>query len=252
MAPDLPEDGLSIGGSGCKAAFKTSIGEINMDLSLGGELVKVPDLRHELRQLKYFRASFKRAVALFADKYGVVFDIDEARLVEAFFNWIEAFRPSKSYAAINREDLIVFAAALLLRELLRLNPVFVKDATKRDVPGTEPTASIIGFWPEGLLFTNFCLSGVNAIMEQEFRTQMNINPNAQDLRTWWSFRENVAENPSYAICFFDHFVGKEPNWMFPDSVVSRASMQVDFQQLPQNSLEPVINYTVHGHSLGNH
>jgi hypothetical protein len=61
-------------------------------------------------------------------------------------------------------------------------------------------------------------------MEQEFNRQININPNTEDLRTWWSFRENIAEDPSYAICFFDHFIGKEPNWSFPGSVVNRGSM----------------------------
>lgn len=197
-----------------------------MDLGLGGELVKVPDLRHELRQLKCFRTSFRRAVVLFADKYGLAFEIDEPRLVEAFFNWIEAFRSSKSYAAVNREDFIVFAAGLLLRELLRLNPVFARHTLKGPVPNADPLASIIKFWPEGFLLTNYCLSGVSAIMEQEFHRTINVSPNAEDLRTWWSFRENTADDPSYAICFFDHFVGKEPNWTFPGSVVDRGHIRI--------------------------
>jgi hypothetical protein len=33
---------------------------------------------------------------------------------------------------------------------------------------------------------------------------------------WMSFKENVAENPSAAIAFFDLVCGKEPNWEAPD------------------------------------
>ena len=36
-----------------------------------------------------------------------------------------------------------------------------------------------------------------------------------DLRTWWSFRENVFEDDSLAIAFLQLFAGVEPNWTTP-------------------------------------
>jgi hypothetical protein len=33
---------------------------------------------------------------------------------------------------------------------------------------------------------------------------------------WETFRENVLDNPSSAIAFFDLICGRTPNWDFPD------------------------------------
>ena len=48
---------------------------------------------------------------------------------------------------------------------------------------------------------------------------------ADDLRTWWSYRENVGEDPALAIAFLDMFIGSEPNWVMPDSAASRSAMK---------------------------
>ncbi|CAN0599054.1 unnamed protein product, partial [Ectocarpus sp. 12 AP-2014] len=44
------------------------------------------------------------------------------------------------------------------------------------------------------------------------------SPSAEldDLRTWWSFKENVGEDPSLAIAFLDLFAGDQPEWSTPD------------------------------------
>ena len=77
-------------------------------------------------------------------------------------------------------------------------------------------AEIVEFWPEGFLYTNFCVSAISAVYEQEFGETLAIDKCADDLRTWWSYRENAAEMPSYAVAFLDRFLGAEPNWLLPD------------------------------------
>lgn len=44
---------------------------------------------------------------------------------------------------------------------------------------------------------------------------------ADDLRTWWSYRENTREMPAFAIAFLDRFLGTAPNWVAPDLVEGR-------------------------------
>jgi hypothetical protein len=48
---------------------------------------------------------------------------------------------------------------------------------------------------------------------------------ARDLRSWWSFRENVREDRWSAIGFFDLFVGAEPNWLTPSIAADRPAMR---------------------------
>lgn len=192
-----------------------------MDHRLGQELAKVPDLRHQVRRLKHFRGTFRRALACASQESGVTFEIDETRLVEAFFRWLEAFAEQKAAARINRRDFAHFAAALMLREFFRASPV----AAVRPAEPLE-AASVAAFWPEGYLGTSFCMSVLDGVLEQEFGEALTIAPAASDLRTWWSFRENVAEDPNLAIGFFDCFTGNEPNWTLPGYAAARPAMRV--------------------------
>ncbi|MDX8529999.1 hypothetical protein RFM41_11665 [Mesorhizobium sp. VK25A] len=198
-----------------------------MDLPFRHELALMPDLRHRLRQLRWFRATFRSSAKVVSETFGVRFEIDEAKLTRAFLDWIEVMEAQKRFAAIDRADFIVFAAGLVLRELIRQGPA-------REVSGlgemieTEAnagTAEIVRFWPEGFLYTNYCVSAILAVHEQEFGTAPSIDKCADDLRTWWSYRENATEMPAYAVAFLDRFLGAEPNWITPDRAQSRQAMQ---------------------------
>ncbi|MDA4635536.1 hypothetical protein NZA98_31350, partial [Escherichia coli] len=48
---------------------------------------------------------------------------------------------------------------------------------------------------------------------------------ANDLRTWWSYKENVTEMPGYAVAFLDKFLGAEPNWVMPNLASARSAIQ---------------------------
>jgi hypothetical protein len=194
-----------------------------MELELAAELTAVPDLRHRVRHLNWFRRSFRRDAALIAEQRGIAIEIDERRLAETFLNWIEAFNRQKPYAALDRRDFSLFAAGLLLREFIKARPVAAKVSIR--AAGEDERASIIDFWPEGFLYTNYCLNVLGAVMQQEFGETLSLDKAAGDLRSWWSYRENVQENPSLAIAFLDELVGGEPNWRVPDAAESRAAMR---------------------------
>ena len=199
-----------------------------MELELRQEFAGEPDLRHQVRRLRWFKRSFRRDADLIARHHGIELAIDDRRLTEAFLNWIEAFNRQKAYASLDRRDFTLFAAGLLLREFVRTRPV---SANSRQAGPAESEASIVSFWPEGFLYTNYCLNVLSAVLQQEFGETLSFSETADDLRVWWSYRENVEEDPSMAIAFLDKFLGEEPNWRVPESLESRAAMRRATQEL---------------------
>jgi hypothetical protein len=199
-----------------------------MELELRQEFAGEPDLRHQVRRLRWFKKSFRRDAELVAQHHGVELAIDDRRLTEAFLNWIEAFNRQKAYASLDRRDFTLFAAGLLLREFVKTRPV---SATSRHGAPAESETSIVSFWPEGFLYTNYCLNVLSAVLQQEFGEVLSFSEAADDLRVWWSYRENVEEDPSMAIAFLDKFLGEEPNWRVPESLESRAAMRRATQTL---------------------
>jgi hypothetical protein len=198
-----------------------------MDLRFKDQLATMPDLGHRLRRLRGFSATFHATARAVAHTYGIAFDIDEARLTRAFLDWAEALEARKDHARVNRPDFIVFAAGLVLRELIRHQPVRARggDTGPRMPAPAAEGMDIVRFWPEGFLYTNYCVAVIAAIHEQEFGRAPTIDDCAGDLRTWWSYRENTAEMPDYAVAYLDRFLGGEPNWVAPDDPSARAAMR---------------------------
>jgi hypothetical protein len=196
-----------------------------MDMRFKGELATMPDLRHRLRRLRWFRVTFRSHARLIASTYGLHFEIDDLRLTRAFLDWVEAIEAKKAYAQVDRADFVIFAAGLVLRELIRREPAKATARGLQPATGVDAEmAEIVEFWPEGFLYTNFCVSAISAVYEQEFNESPAIDRCADDLRTWWSYRENASEMPSYAVAFLDRFLGAEPNWLLPDDPRSRPAM----------------------------
>ncbi len=198
-----------------------------MDLALKSQIGAVPDVRHRIRQLRWFKTSFRHDARLIADRYGLSLAVDDRRLTQAFLNWAEAFSAQKEHARLDRRDFMVFAAGLLLRELLRLHPVVARaqETVVDPMPvSSDKTAPIAQAWPEGFIYTNYCLCVLGAILEQD-GAPLTLPALADDLRTWLSYRENAGEDPSQGIAFLDLFTGNEPNWWMPDMVLSRAAMK---------------------------
>lgn len=197
-----------------------------MDLRFKDELALMPDLRHRLRRLRWFRATFRASAKAVTATYGLRFEIDEAKLTKVFLDWIEMVEAQKGLARIDRADFIVFAAGLVLRELIRQHPARVVGEDARTDAACDPALmEIARFWPEGFLYTNYCVSAIAAVCEQEFGRLPTLDSCVDDLRTWWSYRENATEMPAYAVAFLDRFLGAEPNWVLPDAAQSRKAMR---------------------------
>jgi len=196
-----------------------------MDLRFKDELALMPDLRHRLRRLRWFRMTFRSHARLVSSTYGLRFEIDDAKLTKAFLDWVEVMETKKGFAKVDRADFVIFAAGLVLRELIRREPAKVVERGLKSPAGADPEmADIVDFWPEGFLYTNFCVSAIAAVHEQEFGEAPAIDKCADDLRTWWSYRENASEMPAYAVAFLDRFLGAEPNWLLPDDPRSRPAI----------------------------
>jgi hypothetical protein len=194
-----------------------------LDLKFKNELAMMPDLRHRLRQLRWFRATFRANARAVTAHYGIRFHVDEAKLTRVFFDWVEMVEARKDFARVDRGDFIIFSAGLALKELIRRAPArVVADAGPLD---DVATAKIVRFWPEGFLYTNYCVCAIAALFEQEFGRTPELSRCADDLRTWWSYRENTQEMPAIAVAFLDLFLGSEPNWIAPEAVESRPAMR---------------------------
>lgn len=189
-----------------------------MDLLFKADLALIPDLRHRLRQLRWFRATFRNCARTVTLRHGVRYDIDETVLAKVFLDWIEIVDSRKVYARVDRADFIIFSAGLALRELIRQGPAQARD-------GAAAAPEIIRFWPEGFLYTNYCICAIAALFEQEFGLAPLLDECADDLRTWWSYRENASEIPASAVAFLDRFLGAEPNWVTPDLPEERFAMR---------------------------
>ncbi|WP_378941778.1 hypothetical protein [Mesorhizobium sp. ANAO-SY3R2] len=197
-----------------------------MDLLFKNELALVPDLGHRLRQLRWFRATYRNSARAVTARYGIRFDIDEKKLTRIFLDWVEIVNAQKSYARLDRADFIVYAAGLALKELIRQAPTRVIATPAAGAAAPELSIpEIVRFWPEGFVHTNFCVCAIAAVFEQEFGTTPELAACADDLRTWWSYRENTAEMPAYAVAYLDRFLGAEPNWLAPDAPEERSAMQ---------------------------
>ena len=202
-----------------------------MDLFFKNEMALVPDLRHRLRQLRWFRATFRNSARAVTARYGIGFEIDEKKLTRIFLDWVEIVNAQKSYARLDRADFIVFAAGLALKELIRQAPVRVTGTAT--ATGSEEAPEIVRFWPEGFVYTNYCVCAIAAVFEQEFGKTPALDACADDLRTWWSYKENTAEMPGYAVAYLDRFLGAEPNWLAPDLPEERSAMRRAIQASPK-------------------
>lgn len=168
------------------------------------------DTSHAVRRLRWFASSFRSEVARLSAETGVEFHIDEARIARAFVGWLRAFKAQRPPAGSDLRAFSCFAAGLMLQQLIRHEPLTVT-AISPQADAAHPAR----FWPEGYAYVDYCLGVCAAVLKQEFGTSMTRPPDFLDLRLWWSFRENVREDPGLAVGFFELFCGMQPNWTMP-------------------------------------
>lgn len=167
-------------------------------------------VRRAARRMRWFFKTFNEQVKTCETTTGFSFDVDEEKIREVFLNWVQVFEAQKPTDPEQKANYTTFAAATMLRELIHGSPVSV--AHKSD---NEDLDQPVYFWPEGYIYLMFCINVRAVVFEQEFGIICEPSPRLADIKTWWSFKENVARDTSTAIGFFELFVGGSPNWATP-------------------------------------
>lgn len=178
-------------------------------------------LRISVRRLRWFRAAFQKFVTEVGAEIGCDFTIDEAKLAEIFVRWLRAVERQKPSDKSARKEFFEFAAGLMLREFTADMPLVA-----RTPPAKAGAQSAAAYWPEGYACTLFCLTVHAAASEQEFRDTPHVTDAFYDLRTWWSFRENIREDNSFSVGFLQFLLGHQPNWALPDAFRARLQKEM--------------------------
>jgi len=169
-------------------------------------------VRKTVRRLRWFKQSFNEQIGQLSARTGVQFAINEQAQAAAFVDWLRAFEAQKPTQAADRRRYVGFAAGLMLRALIKHAPLRVT-AMPADADRDDPAY----FWPEGYAYVSYCINVRAAVLQQDFDEQTSIAPELADVRTWWSFKENVQEDHSLGIAFLDLFTGVDPQWDMPDA-----------------------------------
>lgn len=200
------------------------------------EVLKVDDLAHEARRFRTILWSFERNLELLFKDTGLAAQVDHAALAEAFSRWRQAFDKTKHLADINRHDFVIYAAGLMLKELIETGPIKAIEGK----PGTLPALPgdidhRLKRWPEGYAYTSFCLSVAAAVLNETGEDEPEAAKATDDPRFWDSFRENARENPATAVAFFDMVCGVKPNWDAPDVPWMRKTFAESFNRIAAES-----------------
>jgi hypothetical protein len=181
------------------------------------EVLKVGDLSHEARRFRTILWSFEKNIDLLFKGTGLAAEVDHAALATAFSRWRQAFDQTKHLADVDRRDFTIFAAGMMLKELLAARPITAVVPAELGLPAIPDSIDHrLKRWPEGYAYTSFCLSVAAAVLTEMGDDEPRESGVADTPQFWDSFRENAAEDPANAIAFFDMVVGLQPNWTAPD------------------------------------
>jgi len=170
----------------------------------------VEPVRVAVRRLRWLRRALADQLAAITAETGVAYRVDDRRLAAAFVSWLRRVEAQNPHDPGQRRAFFTFAAGLMLEELVRTMPV-----TAGPLPPAADAERPEYFWPEGFACTVFCVNVLSAVLAQEFDAATDVVPSFFDIRSWWSFRENAAEQLSTVIGFFDLFLGETPDWEMP-------------------------------------
>ncbi len=187
------------------------------ETALTREIPKIDDLAHEARRFRTILRTFESNLDQVFQNTALTAQVDHAALAEAFAKWRQRFDETKHLASTNRHDFVIFAAGLMLKELVAAQPIKTiarADSDAKLVPAT--TNHLLARWPEGYAYTSFCLSVASAILREMGESGPQDSGPQDDPAFWDTFKENIESKPETAIAFFDLVCGQEPNWDAPD------------------------------------
>jgi len=167
-------------------------------------------IRRAMRRMRWFKQSFARQVEAISAASGVTYEIHNDRLAHVFIHWLRAFEAQKPKDPTARRAFTNFASGLMLQQLIRDVPLEVTS-----VPVGSDASNPAFYWPEGYAYVAYCLNVRAAVLAQDFDETLTLAPDLSNIRTWWSFKENVTQDPALAIAFLDFFSSEDPNWSTP-------------------------------------
>lgn len=177
-------------------------------------------VRIAARRMRWLRRAFSQQLDAITAETGVPYTLDDRKLAAAFVSWLRRVEAQDPHDPARRRAFFSFAAGVMLHELIRTMPV-----TAGPLPPSADTEHPEYFWPEGFACTVLCVNVFSAVLAQEFDATTDVVPAFFDIRSWWSFRENAAEQASSVVGFFDVFIGEEPDWdrptIFRDKLAGR-------------------------------
>lgn len=185
-------------------------------------------LHKAARRYRWFVQAFDYQREATAKETGNTYEVDNERLTEVFADWLSAFEAQKPEDGKDNLAYVGFAAGLMLRSLIRHKPVRCT-AKPEDAAADNPA----WFWPEGYLYVAFCLNVRGLVLQSDFHGEQRPSDLLGEMRTWWSFKENVSEDPSQAIAFLDLFAGDEPQWQMPQVFHARPGNALENAHHPQ-------------------
>lgn len=178
---------------------------------MANDLTSQPPLRKSVQRMRWFIGAFEEQVRRTETETANSYRVDRGALAEVFVEWLKAFEAQKPARDEDKLAYVGFAAGLMLRTLIRRKPASLA-ARPEGADETNPAY----FWPEGYLYVAFCLNVRGLVLETDFDAEQTPNAALTETGTWWSFRENVREDPSLAIAFLDLFAGDQPEWSMPE------------------------------------
>lgn len=168
-------------------------------------------LRKSAQRLRWFVDVFEHQVRTIEAQTGNSFKIDRGALAQTFAEWRKAFEAQKPKGDDDKRAYVGFAAGLMLRTMIKQKPVKLLQC-----PAGADQSNPAYFWPEGYLYVAFCLNVRGLVLATDYHQEQHPSAALSETRTWWSFRENVQDDPSLAIAFLDLFAGDKPEWDMPE------------------------------------
>lgn len=203
-----------------------------MKNTLANDGTQIPDLVHAARHYRTVVEIFEKNLDNLFQNSRLAPEVNHEALALAFSRWRKLFDDTKFLAHIDRRDFVIYAAGLMLRELLVAHPLKTSEKSSNTenqiVPDQE---KLLTRWPEGYAYTTFCLSVAGAILSEMGGNDIEVLERLRDPAFWDSFRENSIEVPAISIAFFDLICGQTPNWTMPDIPGARKALAPKHNQL---------------------
>lgn len=164
-------------------------------------------IHRAIRRLRWFKSSFITQVELISDETGIKYETDTEILARCFISWLKLFEANKPDNEDAYQAFVGHASGLMLRRLIELKPLKTVS-----IPDPRDNNDPAQFWPEGYVYVMYCLNVRHLVLKRAFSGDSVFTNEFPDIQTWWSFKENVDETPSYAIPFLDLFAGEVPDF----------------------------------------